>query len=152
MAFGCSKHAVYLPHMKKTSKQWNCRNECHNVTLFSNVQTKGHERVTFKYFSKWSYPYRWSLCLPICHTGDKYTVVDVFRLSLLAFGVILLPKKRSYLGYKETKHLEEYLGCYLLNPKPKRVWVLQGRFLLGFIFLLKRIYGLHLYFFLCVCI
>lgn len=74
-------------------------------------------------------------------------MVDVFPLSLPAFGVILLPEKRSYLGQTETKYLREYLGCYLLNPKTKSVQALQGRFLLGFIFLLKRICVLHLYFF-----
>lgn len=108
-----------------------------------------HERVKFKHFSKWGYPYRLSLRLPICHTGDIYTVVDVFPLSLTAFMVILLPEKRSYLGQTETKDLREYLGSYLLNPEPKSVRVLHGRFLLGLILLLKRIHVLHFYFFTC---
>lgn len=86
----------------------------------------------------------------ICHTGDIYTVVDVLPLSLLAFGVILLPEKRSYLCLTETKYLSEYLEHYLLHPKPKSAWVLPGRFLLGLIFLLNRICVLHFWFFTCM--
>jgi len=78
------------------------------MTLFTNVQTTGRGGVTFEYFSKWGYPYRLTSCLPTGHIGDIYTVVGVFPLSLLDFGVILLPEKRSHLEQTEGKCLGEH--------------------------------------------